>query len=476
MPSLLHTPHKKHPKSARHIALNAWMKFDTGLYDQQPSTVEALLLGEADYQQLSPSDQGFARAMLLFAMRHYGQLEKLILLQFDKKPAAKLWRKLSPFLMLGAAQMIIMKLPAHAVCNEMTALVKKFKLVGLDRLANRILRKIAAHGAADLPDPIHNLPAFFQTMIAQNYGAEINPQLALALLEPPPLDLSFKSAAARDEFIKISTAQAMKYDMIKLGNQLRLMPAPAAVTALPLFHQDAWWVQDFAAQLPIACLESKEINHKRTLDMCAAPGGKSLQLASLGAQVTAIDISNARLKRLNENRKRLCFQANIAIKQANMLTLDLDALNGDQGDSGFDLIILDAPCSASGTVRRNPEILRKFTNPDDYQHQLDQLIAMQRALALKAQSLLNPHGILLYIVCSLDVQEGEAQCQHIINHPDIYHLQPSTLITDQRLETLENIAKTAPISFSNLEAGASLRLLPHDGMDGFFFAKFTKIG
>ncbi len=228
---------------------------------------------------------------------------------------------------------------------------------------------------------------------------------------------------------------------------LRLGPSQGSIAQLPGYEEGDWWVQDAAAQVPVMMLG--DVAGKRVLDLCAAPGGKTLQLAAQGANVTAVDISENRLQRLHENLERCKLTATVIAQDA--LTFE--------DEQGFDAILLDAPCSATGTLRRHPELL--------WQRREDSLLTQRRLQAKllgRAVRLLKPDGVLVYAVCSLEPEEGIEQVKAALSAlPLAISAMPSTPDWLTPLLTTEGFFRSAPQTWAQ-----------YGGMDGFFAARLQR--
>lgn len=384
-------------------------------------TVEmALPAATADVRR--PEDRALARAIAGEALRWLTDLDVLI----DSVTARPLPpdAKARMVLRLMLAQWLRLDTPPHAVIATGLELLLAG---GPRRLAHGVFASLAKRGAA-LPAAPTLPPA-----VAQRWGARA-PAIAAGLAQPPPLDLSLRDA---DE--TMPWAGRLSADSLAPG-QLRL-PRGEAVENLPGYAAGAWWVQDLAASLPARLLGSGEGRH--ALDLCAAPGGKTLQLAAAGWRVTALDISKRRLELLRANLKRTGLAAGI---------VRADALAWEPRHR-FDAILLDAPCTATGTARRHPDVLHRIG-----ERQIVEMAEVQAALLTRAASWLKPGGTLVYAVCSLERQEGEEQAARLA-------LGPLPVTRDELpaglAPTAEGWLRTDPGMLA--EAG---------GLDGFFIARW----
>lgn len=271
--------------------------------------------------------------------------------------------------------------------------------------------------------------------VAQRWGARAD-AIAAGLAVPPPLDLTLGNAATTAEWAERLGGVSLAPGHVRLARG-------TAVENLEGFDAGAWWVQDLAASLPARLLGAGE--GRRVLDLCAAPGGKTLQLAAAGWQVTALEVSAKRAKRIEENLARTGLSADLVIA---------DALQW-QADELFDAVLLDAPCTATGTCRRHPDVLHRI-GP----RQIAEMAELQAALLTRAAGWLKPGGRLVYAVCSLEHEEGEAQAERVTLTPDPVAADelPAGIVPD----TVGRV-RTDPAMLA--EAG---------GLDGFFIARWRK--
>jgi 16S rRNA (cytosine967-C5)-methyltransferase len=283
---------------------------------------------------------------------------------------------------IGATQLLVLGTAAHAAVGETVEAANQLPQArGFAKLMNAVLRRVSREGAeimASLP-PGADLPPWLYTRWRATYG-DAAPRIAEALLNEAPLDISVKSDA--DEWAHLLFGVVTPTGSIRLTDH-------APIDSLAGFNDGAWWVQDAAAALPARLLG--DVRGLRVLDLCAAPGGKTLQLAAAGANVTAVDKSDARLKRLRENLARTKLKAEVICADALKFSAE-----------PFDAILLDAPCTSTGTLRRHPDAawLRRPTD-------VRQLAELQSALVAACAKLLKPGAPLIYAVCSLEPEEGQ---------------------------------------------------------------------
>ena len=343
--------------SSRQISVDA-----LGRLRSHGGDLSRALASARGFAELSPSDKAFAFALSFAAVRYRRPLEALLDALLQKRPP----EKVCDILLIGAAGLKVLGTPAYAAVNEAVALTPQcFK-----GLVNAVLKK-----AADcrVPD-VSLLPDDFARRLPPDKAVS----LAQAMGRTPPVDVS-----VRGRFAGLMDSNAFMH----VEGLTFTVREERNVIDLPGFSDGWWWVQDRAAALPAAWLT--DVEGKRVADLCAAPGGKTMQLADRGARVTAFDISEARLLLLRDNLKRTGLTAAI--------------VNNDPGnfkkDESFDAALLDAPCSASGTFRRNPDVAFK---PFD-----SALPARQKAMLDTAWRLTKPGGEIVYCVCSLWPEEGE---------------------------------------------------------------------
>jgi 16S rRNA (cytosine967-C5)-methyltransferase len=342
-------------------------------------------------------------------------------------------------LRVGAAQLIEGLAPPHAAVGRAVDLAKyEATGRGFSGLINAVLRRIATE-PLERPHDRERVPNLWWSRWRGAYGGAAADAIATSLATQPALDLSFKGDPTE-------MLEALGATLLPTGS-LRLAETPTDVTALPFWAEGRIWVQDAAAALPAKLLGAKV--GEKVLDMCAAPGGKTLQLAASGADVTAIDIDAARIGRVAENLARTHLVARLLTGDARDLS----------GSALYDAILLDAPCSATGTLRRNPETLWIKTPSD-----VVKFAPMQAELVVVAAKALKPGGRLVYAVCSLEPEEAAMA---------ISAASKAGLTLDPIL----------PVELPSLEDAitpdGTARVLPgmwadRGGLDGFFMARFTK--
>ncbi len=290
-----------------------------------------------------------------------------------------------------------------------------------------------------------NTPAWLFASWQAAYGEETAQRIALAHLDEAPLDLTVKSSPQ---------AWAERLNGVVLAGGTVRLRGEGRIEDLPGYGEGEWWVQDVAAALPARLLG--EVSGKAIADLCAAPGGKTAQLAHAGANVTAVDVSRQRLGRLEENLRRLRLHANIVVADAATW----------QPDAPLDGVLLDAPCTATGTIRRNPDIAY-LKSPAD----IEALSRVQTRLIENATRMLKPGGVLIYCTCSLQPEEGRTQIDRLMATGAplrVEPIRPEDIGGHGEWLTHEGFLRTLPCHLQLSEPGLS-------GMDGFFAARLVKI-
>jgi len=345
------------------------------------------------FASLAPRDRALVRRLLATLLRRLGQVDDLIETCLNR-PLKRGHGGVRNLLRLGAVQLAFLDTPAHAAVSTTLNLATSPRLAGHKGLINALLRRIDREGAALIAkqDAARlNTPRRLWQSWESAYGEVATRAIAEAHLSEPPLDLTVKSAAEVEIWADRLEARVLP------NGSLRLPPGRGEIAKLPGYAEGAWWVQDAAAGLPVRLLG--QVAGRRVVDLCAAPGGKTATLAALGAQVTAVDISPARAGRLEANLTRLGLGAEI-------VTADAAAW---RPPAPVDAVLLDAPCSGTGTLRRHPDIAQ-LKGPDD----IAALTALQDRLLAAAVETLAPGGILVYATCSLQPEEGPERIAALI--------------------------------------------------------------
>jgi 16S rRNA (cytosine967-C5)-methyltransferase len=403
---------------------------------------------DATFTALEERDRALVRRLCATVLRRLGTLRTLItpMLQTGlPKDAARA----DSALLLGAAQILWLKVPNHAAVDLSVRLVQQDRrLERYAGLVNAVLRRIIRESAAQLAagaSTAADTPAWLLARWTAQYGAEAAHAIAAMHAQEPPLDLSVKADPA---------LWAERLQGIVLPTGTVRMAHHGPVTALSGYDDGAWWVQDAAAALPARLFG--DVQGQAIADLCAAPGGKTAQLAQAGARVTAIDRVPARVARLRDNLARLKLTAEV---------IEADALTWTQKSGPFDGVLLDAPCSSTGTIRRHPDIAWLKKKAD-----ITALATLQGDLLRHAVALLRSGGTLIYCVCSLEREEGE-------------DIVAAALVEDPRLTRHPVLAQEIGGLAECITDAGDVRTLPFhlaggdaasSGLDGFYIARLTK--
>jgi 16S rRNA (cytosine967-C5)-methyltransferase len=408
--------------------------------------LDELLDSTSEFVSLAERDRALVRVLVATVLRRLGTLRHILGLVLDRGLPAQVLR-VETALLIGAAQILFLNVPDHAAVDLSVRLAQADRrAAGFAGLINAVLRRVAREGAARLgalDTSRLDTPDWLMTRWTAAYGAATARAIAGANRSEPALDLTVK----RDP----------KHWAEKLGG--RVLPtgsvrlvATGAVSALPGFAEGAWWVQDAGASLPVRLLG--DIRDRRVADLCAAPGGKTAQLALAGAHVTAVDRARARLQRLRDNLARLALKAEI-------VAADVEKWSADP----FDAVLLDAPCSATGTIRRHPDV-PWLKNAED----IVKLSALQRRLLDRAVALTKPGGTLVYCTCSLEPDENEAIVADLLARTP--HVRRAPIAAAEVFGCAQFISKegdlrTLPCHFPDSDSRFA-------GIDGFYAARLLK--
>lgn len=426
-----------HPHSARAVALDV---LEQTLGPARRAADEQLS-GHPGTAGLTARDRAFARLLVLTVLRRRGEIDHLLRRFLKRRPKEG---GVEALLQLGAAQLLFLGTPPHAAVNEAVRLATH-RCPKHVALVNAVLRRIAGMPAEEvmaLDGARLNTPGWLWQSWVGAYGEPVARAIAEAHTGEPPLDLSVKGEPER---------WAGELDAELLPNGTLRRPVGGSIESLPGFAEGAIWVQDVAASLPARLLG--ELAGRRVLELCCAPGGKTLQLCAAGASVVAVDIAEARLALVRENLQRTGLEAELVAA---------DARSWRTGER-FPLILLDAPCSATGTIRRHPDVAHG-KRPEDVRR----MAALQAELLQAAAALLEPGGVLVYAVCSLQPEEGPAGIERF-------------LATDPGLERLpvgrdEICGLPAEISPAGEVRTLPCHMAGQGGMDGFFMARLRRRG
>jgi len=404
--------------------------------------LDDVLAGHSGFATLETRDRGFARLLVTTVLRRIGQIDALIDHALDRPLPVKA-KAVLDLLRLGVCQLFFTDTPAHAAVSTTVDLARTRGHGPHKAMVNAVLRRLSREGAAlvEHQDAARlNTPDWLWQSWVLAYGEKTARDIASAHLREAPLDITVKDDAA-------IWAGKLDAEILPTGSLRRA--AGGLIPELPGFKDGQWWVQDAAAALPVKLLG--DIRGKRVVDLCAAPGGKAAQMASLGADVTAIDRSEKRLVRLRQNMDRLGLSA--------------DAITADavtwRPKKPAHAVLLDAPCSATGTIRRHPDVPR-LKKPED----VSKLALVQERLLTAALDMVEPGGVVVYCACSLQPEEGPDRIEAALKADPRFQRAPIHK---------DEIGGAAEL----LTASGDLRTLPchlpeKGGMDGFFAARLKR--
>ncbi len=394
------------------------------------------------FRALDERDRALARMIVATALRRAGSLQAVL-----ERFLSGGWPedvRVHAVLLSASAQILLLEVANHAAVDLAVDLANEFRNKRYAGLVNAVLRKVVAEGRSvlDALPPEADTPEWMRERWRNTYGEETLREICLAHRIEPALDITPKQDPS---------ALAKQLEGIVLPTGSVRITGKGAVTQIPGYGEGEWWVQDAAAAIPAKLLG--DIRGLRVADLCAAPGGKTLQLANAGALVTAVDRSASRLKRLTQNFERTKLKAETVVADAAAWEAE-----------PFDAILLDAPCSATGTIRRHPDILWQ-KQPED----LEQVTKLQARLLDNAVKLLKPRGLLVYSTCSLEPEEGEMQINALLARNKDLERVPigPEEAGDSRAVTAHGDLRTLPFHLPHSDPRLS-------GCDGFFASRLRR--
>jgi 16S rRNA (cytosine967-C5)-methyltransferase len=425
--------------TARHVALDL-----IGAVLRRKRPLDDVIEESAAMHQLSGRDRAFARLLVATVLRRLGQIDALIAdcLNMPLAPRAAL---VQDILRLGVAQLLFLRTPPHAAVATSVDVAQSRGFVSHKGLVNAVLRRLSVEGAerVEQQDAARlNTPSWLWGSWSRTYGEPTARAIATAHLKEAPLDLTLRD----DAETWCATLQGV---LLPTGTLRR--PAGGVLATLPGYVEGAWWVQDAAAALPARLFG--DVAGREVIDLCAAPGGKTAQLAAAGARVTAVDRSTRRLERLVANLQRLDLPAE---------AVGADALTW-RPSQPVEAVLLDAPCSTTGAVRRHPDVPH-LKLPED----VARLSAVQENLLRAAIDMLRPGGTLVYCTCSLEPEEGLERIESLLytGAPVARRqIDPQEVGAEPEWITAEGDLRTLPCHFGQ-----------YDGIDGFYCARLVKLG
>jgi 16S rRNA (cytosine967-C5)-methyltransferase len=401
-------------------------------------------------KNLSDRDRALMRRLVATILRRLGTLGHVLSRLLDRGIPTDAPRAQSA-LLIGAAQILWMDVPDHAAVDLSVRLVQSDRRAAkYAGLVNAVLRRCAREGHPlidEVKSQTLDVPPWLLARWVAHYGEVVARDIAVAIGHEPSLDLTVKSDAEQ-------WATRLHGELLPTGSVRTLLQG--SVTMLPGFTEGHWWVQDAAAALPARLFG--DVGGKTIVDLCAAPGGKTAQLAQAGARVTAIDRSPSRMARLRDNLARLTLEAQTVVADA------ADWL-GQNSNADFDGVLIDAPCTSTGTIRRHPDVSWLRQEPD-----IAALAVQQKRLLQQAVAVLKPGGMLVYCTCSLEPEEGEQAISALLATEPAMRRVPigaGEVAGLTQILTAEGDLRTLPCH------------LPHDdprlgGLDGFYAARLVK--
>jgi 16S rRNA (cytosine967-C5)-methyltransferase len=406
------------------------------------------LLETGELHELSERDRALVRHLAATVLRRLGTLRHLLALRLEKGLPQSA-PQVEAILLIGAAQILFLDVPDHAAVDLSVRLAQTDRHAShYSGLVNAVLRKLARDGKsalAGLDTARLDTPDWLMQRWIAHYGEETALAIAAAQAHEPALDLTVKQETT-------AWAEKLSGRVLPTGTIRTVGSGP--VPQLPGYDDGAWWVQDAAAALPAKLLG--DVRGKSVADLCAAPGGKTAQLALAGAHVTAVDRSGPRLERLRQNLSRLQLSADI---------IQADAAVWEGGP--FDAVLVDAPCSSTGTIRRHPDIPWLKTPAD-----LAKLTALQSRLLAHAVTLLKPGGTLIYCTCSLEKEEGEDQIAALLARDAGLRrnpIEPAEVAGHAELLTVAGELRALPCHWPDPDPRMA-------GLDGFYAARIVRNG
>lgn len=412
---------------------------------QRKQALDHALANQNAFKALPQRDRALVRMLVTTCLRRMGQVDDLIERAMNRDTPRNM--TLQNILRIGVTQILFMEVADHAAVDTSVRLAEEQRMEKQKAFVNGVLRTITREGVGwkhKQDETRLNTPEWLLKMWIEDYGLGTAAEIAKANLSEAPLDITVRDPESRNFWSSNFKATQMTTGTLR-------KTSGGAVHELQGYDEGHWWVQDAAAAIP--ALLFGDVQGERVYDLCAAPGGKTLQLAARGAHVTALDRSAGRLKRLQENLERM------------HLTDSVEVITADAGSwrpkepAGY--VLLDAPCSATGTLRRHPDVAHLKSATD-----VSRLQNLQAALLRNAFDMLMPGGVLVYCTCSLQKAEGEQQIEHFLK-------------TELQAERLPITAKELGGFDEALTEEGDLRILSFHqaalgGMDGFYIARLTK--
>lgn len=419
-----------------------------GITANGQSTDDAVTTAFRSADTLDARDRAAARRIAMATVRRFHSLDATVKTYLERG-YPKRSGTLRDILIVAAAQLILLAAPAHAVIDLAVRHVRgERRAAPFAGLANAVLRRLSETGTERFTQQdafALDIPVWLQHSWSAVYGADLARDIAQASLHEAALDITVKDDAN-------AWAERLEGFVTPTGTVRRANSG--RISELPGFADGSWWVQDAAAAIPARLFG--DVAGRDVLDLCAAPGGKTAQLSAFGANVTALDWSERRLERLNDNMRRLGFKPEVVCADA--MTWQPNTL--------FDAVLVDAPCSATGTLRRNPDILHHQSSRD-----LAALAERQEALLRRAVAFVRPGGTIVYCTCSLQPDEGPDIIARVLTDtPNVRRLAVTegTDLIPATFVTLDGDVRTFPTHFPHERPELS-------GLDGFYTARLRRV-
>lgn len=414
----------------------------------QKKSLDQVLDSEPSLHKLDARDRAFVRMIVATALRRKGQIDDLIARALDKgqEPRPEMLRLI---LYIGITQILFMDVPDHAAVDTSVSLAAQNGMEKQKGFVNAVLRRMIAEGREWLKkqdDVALNFPEWILRAWIADYDLSKTLEIATASLAEAPLDITVKKR--EEEKIWESTLESKRLP----SGALRRVGG-GSVADMPGLMDGSWWVQDASSSLPVRLMG--DIAGKHVIDLCSAPGGKTMQLAAAGAHVTAVDRSASRMKLVHDNLARTGLASHVH-------TVIADGAEWKPTDKA-DIVLVDAPCTATGTIRRHPDLLHLKSERD-----LQQLVNVQARILDNAASMIAAKGgMIFYCTCSLQKDEGERQVDRFVHdHPEFKRTP---------FKAAEVFGLDAAITdYGDLRI-LPFHLAPHGGMDGFFIARLERI-
>ena len=413
---------------------------------QRKQALDHALASQDAFKALPQRDRGFVRMLVTTCLRRMGQIDDIVERALERDTPRNL--TLQNILRIGVTQILFMDVADHAAVDTSVRLAEEQGMDKQKAFVNAVLRTITREGTGwkhKQDETRLNTPEWLLKLWIEDYELRTAAEIAKANLSEAPLDITVRDPESRNFWASNFKATQMTTGTLR-------KTSGGAVSELQGFDEGHWWVQDASAAIPAQLFG--DVSGEHVYDLCAAPGGKTLQLAAMGAHVTALDRSANRLKRLQANLERMQLTENVEV-----VTADAGSWR-PQEPAGY--VLLDAPCSATGTLRRHPDVAHLKSATD-----VSRLQSLQAALLKNAFEMLMPGGVLVYCTCSLQKAEGEQQVEAFLK-------------TEPQAARLPIAAAELGGFDEALTEDGDLRILPFHqaalgGMDGFYIARLTKM-